>query len=116
MIEKNEGINPYVRDPEAGKKPRKGCQGSPGKSGGISSSEDGKTWTELVKAAPWSARWGFGAAQLKEQLVIMGHLDDVALGCFQKIWGMGFLGCHSAPIKTLSPPLNTSGRIRFWGS
>ena len=39
-------------------------------------SEDGKTWTELVKAAPWSARWGFGAAQLKEQLVIMGHLDE----------------------------------------
>ena len=29
-----------------------------------------------MKAAPWSARWGFGAAQLKEQLVIMGHLDE----------------------------------------
>ena len=29
-----------------------------------------------MKAAPWSARWGFGAAPLKEQLVIMGHLDE----------------------------------------
>lgn len=34
--------------------------------------QDGRQWSELVSAAPWSARWGFGAAALKDRLVIMG--------------------------------------------
>ena len=49
-------------------------------------SQDGRQWSELVSAAPWSARWGFGAAALKDRLVIMGGsalwtICDAAVVC-----------------------------------